>query len=78
MPRVETHYDKDGEDQGLRFDVKKLKDAINSLQTVIDIDARTSDPALPTTTAKVFLWYRTDTNKLCAYVNGAVKTVTLS
>lgn len=79
MGLVETRYDKIGNDEALRSDIRNLRNAINAKINLLELDARTSDPTgLPTTTSKVYLWYRTDTNKLSAYVNGSVKTVTLT
>ena len=79
MTQIATNYDTKGEDKLLREDIKKLRDAHNLSEKLIEIDGRTSDPVgLPTTSVKVYLFYRTDTNQLSAYVNGSFKRVTLS
>lgn len=77
--KVSTRYDISGDDEILRMDIRNIRDAINSAKDILEITGRTSDPTgLPTTTGTVYLWFRTDTNALKAYVNGSVKSVTLS
>lgn len=77
--RVATTYDKQGSEKILRDDIKNLREAVNGIQSIMELEGRTSDPTgFETTTTKVWIWYRTDTNELKAYVNGAVKLVALT
>lgn len=77
--KISTLYDKHSDERSLLNDIKTIRDALNGIQSIMELDGRTSDPSgFPTTTAKVYLWFRTDTNELKAYVNGATKAVTLT
>lgn len=79
MAQIATYYDKQGDDRELAKDIQNLKNAHNLSEKILELEYRTSDPTgLSTTTGKVFLWYRGDTNQLSAYVNGSTKRVTLS
>lgn len=78
MAQIATTSDKKNEDRELGRDIQVLRDAHNISEKILELEGRTDDPAgLSTTSTKVYLWYRADTNQLCAYNNGATKRVNL-
>lgn len=78
MAQISTDYSQGGEDKKLSQDIRTLRDAHNLSEKILELESRTSDPTgLPTTSAKAYFWFRSDTNELKVYNNGATKAVTL-
>lgn len=79
MAQIATDYSQNGEDKKLRTDIKTLRDAHNLSEKILELESRTSDPSgLPTTSAKAYFWFRSDTDQLKVYNNGVTKSITFA
>lgn len=54
----------------LRRDIGQLRDGINNLQRVLDMERRSDDPASPGSGGNIKLWYRSDLQQLRFWDNG--------
>ena len=63
MGKITTKYQIIGDDDVLKQDILALKNAHNRSEEILQLDTRTDDPSgLPTTTDKVYIWFRSNTS----------------
>jgi len=70
MPLVNLETTTAAKEDVTRRDMLKVQNAINSQQSIMDLESRTSDPSLTGTTGKIQVWYRRDLKELRFNDNG--------
>lgn len=59
-------------DVSVKDNLIKLQDSINSLQSIFELDSRSSDPTLEDSSGKIQIWYRSDVQQIRFNDNGTI------